>query len=64
MTTNGMIPPIPLNNRSPMDGTTADDESKLESNNPALDDGESADSQDTVENDIREAAKSSQRLSE
>jgi hypothetical protein len=62
--TNGMIPPIPLRNASAADGGATEDEDDLETGNPSLDDGESRDSEDTVENDIREAAKSAERLSE
>jgi hypothetical protein len=43
---------------------TSGDEDELQSNNPALDEGESNDDQDTVDEDVAEAAESSKRLSE
>ena len=51
---NSPILPIPLRG-GPLDGHGKDDEDLLPSNNPGLDDGESNDDQDTVDEDVREA---------
>jgi hypothetical protein len=52
---NSPILPIIPNGGVPIDGTPAGDENELPTNNPNLDDGESNDSEDTVDEDVREA---------
>ncbi len=54
MSNNPILPIIP-NGGAPIDGTPAGDENDLPNNDPNLDDGESNDSQDTVDEDVREA---------
>lgn len=54
MSNNPILPIIP-NGGAPIDGTPAGDENDLSDNNPNLDDGESNDSEDMVDKDVREA---------
>ena len=60
---NPMIPPVPAK-IAPVGQGGADDEAELPVNNDALDDGESNDDRETVDNDVDEAAEASKRLSE
>jgi|HubBroStandDraft_4_1064222.scaffolds.fasta_scaffold3271090_1 hypothetical protein len=54
MSNNPILPIVP-DGAAPLDDSSADDESLLQVNNPALDDGETTDSEDTVDEDVREA---------
>jgi hypothetical protein len=54
MSNSPMLPIIP-NGGIPIEGTPAGDENDLPANNPKLDEGESNDSVDTVNEDVREA---------
>ena len=54
MSNSPIIPIIP-NGGLPIDGTPAGDENDLLTNDPDLDEGETNDSEDTVEEDVREA---------
>ena len=52
---NSPILPIIPNGGVPIGGTPAGDENDLPANNPNLDEGESNDSEDAVDEDVREA---------
>jgi hypothetical protein len=54
MSNNPILPIVP-NGAAPLNDSTADDEELLPDNNPLLDDGESNDDGDTVDEDVREA---------
>jgi hypothetical protein len=54
MSNNPILPFVP-EGAAPVDDSNANDESLLQVNNPLLDDGETADSEATVDEDIREA---------
>jgi hypothetical protein len=54
MSNNPILPVVP-NGAAPVDGSTADDEDLLATNDPDLDEGETNDDQDTVDEDVREA---------
>jgi hypothetical protein len=51
---NAMIPPFPIGT-DPVDASNADDESELPVNEDSLDEGETNDDQDKVQEDIIEA---------
>ena len=57
--TNPIIPPAAVGAVA----ANSDDEDELPVNNPELDDGESNDDQETVDEDVAEAAESNKRLS-
>jgi hypothetical protein len=61
MSNNPILPIIP-NGGAPIVGTPAGDENDLPVNNPNLDDGESNDSEDTVDEDVREADEVNEEL--
>jgi hypothetical protein len=54
MSNNPILPIIP-NGGVPIEGTPAGDENDLSTKNPNLDEGESNDDEDTVDEDVREA---------
>jgi hypothetical protein len=54
MSNNPILPIIP-NGGAPIDGTPAGDENDLPVNDPDLDEGETNDSEDQVDEDVREA---------
>jgi hypothetical protein len=55
MSNNPILPIVP-NGGAPIDGTPAGDENDLPTNDPNLDDGETNDTEDTVDKDVDEAA--------
>jgi hypothetical protein len=61
MSNNPILPIIP-NGGAPIDGTPAGDENELPVNDPDLDDGETTDSQDAVDQDVREASAVNDKL--
>jgi hypothetical protein len=60
--TNPIVPPLPFG-ADPTDGTTADDESTLPTNDANLDEGETTDDRQTVERDLAEADDVNDQLS-
>ncbi len=63
MSNNPILPIIP-NGGAPIDRTPAGDENDLPTNDPELDDGETNDPEDTVDEDVREATEVNDRLTE
>jgi hypothetical protein len=63
MSNNPILPIVP-NGGAPVDGSTADDEDLLPANNDDLDEGETTDSQDTVDKDVHEADSVNEKLDE
>jgi hypothetical protein len=61
MSNNPVLPIMP-NGEGPLKGNLNDDEAELQTENPDLDEGESADDQATVEADEREAADVNDKL--
>jgi len=58
------IIPVPHMGTGSVDGSKADYESKLSANDPSLDEGETADDQDTVQEDLIESAAVNSNLDE
>ncbi len=63
MTSNPILPIVP-EGAAPVDDSAADDETLLQVNNPELDEGETTDGEDAVEEDLREGDEVNERLDE
>jgi hypothetical protein len=63
MSNNPILPILP-NGGAPIDGTPAGDEKDLPVNDPDLDEGETNDNEDTVDEDVREANSVNDNLNE
>jgi hypothetical protein len=61
--TDPIIPPGP-SGAGPIDATSADDEATLPVNNEDLDEGETADDRETVDQDVAEASAANERLND
>jgi hypothetical protein len=63
MSNNPILPIVP-NGAAPVDGAKLDDEDLLPVNDPDLDEGETNDDQSQVDQDVRDAGKVNDNLTE